>query len=64
MGRWTQFLIRFCDRFVGVDLAKKCVAARQRRFLDFQKAALLRMMEQLMTAWWIEAWILYFLLIL
>jgi len=39
MGRWTQFLIRFCDRFVGVDLAKKCVAARQRRFLDFQKAS-------------------------
>ncbi len=39
MGRWTQFLIQFCDRFVGVDLAEKCVAACKQRFLGFQKAS-------------------------
>jgi SAM-dependent methyltransferase len=39
MGRWTQFLINFCDRFVGVDLVEKSVVACKQRFLSFQKAS-------------------------
>jgi SAM-dependent methyltransferase len=31
-GRWTKFLIRACDSFVGVDLSAKCVAACQTTF--------------------------------
>jgi SAM-dependent methyltransferase len=33
-GRWTQYLLRFCDRFVGVDLLESCAAACRERFSD------------------------------
>lgn len=31
-GRWTHFLLNYCDRLIGVDLAPKCVRACQQRF--------------------------------
>lgn len=31
-GRWTQFLNRFCDRLIGVDLSPVCIDICQRRF--------------------------------
>jgi SAM-dependent methyltransferase len=31
-GRWTQFLLNYCDGLIGVDLAPKCVDACQKRF--------------------------------
>lgn len=31
-GRWTQFLLGYCDHLIGVDLAPKCVEACQKRF--------------------------------
>jgi SAM-dependent methyltransferase len=33
-GRWTPYLLRFCDRFVGVDLLESCAAACRERFSD------------------------------
>jgi ubiquinone/menaquinone biosynthesis C-methylase UbiE len=31
-GRWTQYLLRECDQYVGVDLASRCVEACRERF--------------------------------
>lgn len=31
-GRWTRFLLRHCDRFIGVDLSDSCVGFCQKRF--------------------------------
>lgn len=31
-GRWTKFLVRNCESYVGVDLSDKCVAACQSTF--------------------------------
>jgi SAM-dependent methyltransferase len=33
-GRWTEFLVEFCDTFVGVDVSPKCIEACQERFAD------------------------------
>jgi SAM-dependent methyltransferase len=37
-GRWTQFLLDYCDELIGVDLAPKCVDACRRRFANHQNA--------------------------
>lgn len=31
-GRWTQFLLKFCQSYAGVDLSQKCVAACKEKF--------------------------------
>jgi ubiquinone/menaquinone biosynthesis C-methylase UbiE len=31
-GRWTEYLIPYCDTYLGVDLADRCVAACRDRF--------------------------------
>jgi len=31
-GRWTRFLVDYCDRLVGVDIAANCVETCRRRF--------------------------------
>ena len=31
-GRWTRYLLHLCDRHIGVDLAKTCVATCRERF--------------------------------
>jgi SAM-dependent methyltransferase len=31
-GRWTRFLLQQCDRYMGVDLAPKCIEACEDRF--------------------------------
>jgi SAM-dependent methyltransferase len=33
-GRWTEFLLEYCDTFVGVDVSPKCIEACQQRFAD------------------------------
>jgi SAM-dependent methyltransferase len=33
-GRWTQYLLRQCSSYVGVDLSPSCVDACQKRFAD------------------------------
>jgi len=33
-GRWTRFLLPECERFIGVDLSPRCVAACRQRFQD------------------------------
>ncbi len=33
-GRWTAFLLDYCDNLIGVDLAPKCVEACRERFAD------------------------------
>ena len=37
-GRWTQYLLRECDQYVGVDLASRCVDACRERFTSFDHA--------------------------
>ncbi len=37
-GRWTQFLLDYCDELIGVDLAPRCVEACRSRFADHKKA--------------------------
>jgi len=37
-GRWSEFLIPLCDRFIGVDLSEPCVRACQARFSAIEKA--------------------------
>ncbi len=39
MGRWTQFLLDSCDRFIGVDLAARCVEACRTRFVSCEHAS-------------------------
>jgi ubiquinone/menaquinone biosynthesis C-methylase UbiE len=31
-GRWTQYLVKLCDIYIGIDLAANCIAACQERF--------------------------------
>jgi hypothetical protein len=38
-GRWTQFLVHECDRYVGVDLSAPCVDICRARFKDALNAA-------------------------
>lgn len=38
-GRWTEFLLRHCQRFVGVDLNAECVHTCRARFPDNGKNA-------------------------
>jgi SAM-dependent methyltransferase len=37
-GRWTNFLLGYCQRFYGVDLAPPAVKACQKRFEQFKNA--------------------------
>lgn len=37
-GRWTEFLLRFCGSYCGIDLAKRCVDHCQQRFADHPNA--------------------------
>ena len=37
-GRWTQFLLRHCDEYVGIDLAANCIAACKLRFAAASRA--------------------------
>lgn len=37
-GRWTQYLLEYCDRYVGVDLSARCVEACRGRFADVEHA--------------------------
>jgi len=37
-GRWTQFLLEHCDKFIGVDLSSRCVETCQERFGDAPQA--------------------------
>ena len=41
-GRWTRFLVRSCDSYVGVDLSGKCVAACQSIFAAASHAVFIR----------------------
>jgi SAM-dependent methyltransferase len=38
-GRWTQFLLPHCDRYIGVDVSSKCVDACTERFNDNDRAS-------------------------
>ncbi len=38
-GRWTQYLLGQCDRYVGVDLASRCVDACRERFSSSDHAS-------------------------
>ena len=38
-GRWTRYLIEFCDRLIGVDLAASCVEACRERFRAHPQAS-------------------------
>lgn len=33
-GRWTQFLLNYCDTLIGVDVTPKCIEACRERFAD------------------------------
>ncbi len=33
-GRWSQYLLRFCERFIGIDLVESCARACRERFPD------------------------------
>ena len=37
-GRWTEFLLDYCDTLVGIDITPKCVAACRARFADRKNA--------------------------
>jgi SAM-dependent methyltransferase len=38
-GRWTQFLLQYCDTLIGVDLTPKCTEACTDRFSDHKGAS-------------------------
>jgi SAM-dependent methyltransferase len=38
-GRWTRYLIRLCDRLIGVDLTARCVEACRERFAGEPRAS-------------------------
>jgi len=38
-GRWTQFLLRYCERLIGVDVAQRCVDACRERFAEVAHAS-------------------------
>jgi cyclopropane fatty-acyl-phospholipid synthase-like methyltransferase len=37
-GRWTQFLLRQCDEYFGVDISEKCIEFCRRRFAAESRA--------------------------
>jgi SAM-dependent methyltransferase len=37
-GRWTRFLLDYCERYIGVDLSEECVSYCQERFSSVTKA--------------------------
>lgn len=37
-GRFTRFLLPYCNRLIGVDLAEKCVQECRRRFSGYEAA--------------------------
>jgi SAM-dependent methyltransferase len=37
-GRWTQFLLEYCEDLIGVDLAPRCIEACRSRFADQDSA--------------------------
>jgi hypothetical protein len=37
-GRWTQFLINHCDKFIAVDYSQQCVDVCRQRFAPFAHA--------------------------
>jgi len=37
-GRWTKYLLRYCNRYVGVDLAARGIEACRRRFAEAEHA--------------------------
>ncbi|HEX3993355.1 MAG TPA: methyltransferase domain-containing protein [Acetobacteraceae bacterium] len=37
-GRWTEFLLRFCRSYCGIDLSDRCVNNCQQRFAKFPNA--------------------------
>ncbi len=37
-GRWTQYLLACCERYVGIDLSSECVEACRQRFADADHA--------------------------
>jgi SAM-dependent methyltransferase len=37
-GRWTRYLVACCERYVGIDLSTRAVAACRRRFADVEHA--------------------------
>lgn len=41
-GRWTSYLLPFCDEFKGIDLSAECVAACRERFAHVDKAEFLK----------------------
>ncbi len=38
-GRWTQFLLDYCDYYTGVDLSQECVVGCRQRFAAAPKAS-------------------------
>ena len=38
-GRWTQYLLPFCERLIGVDVAANCVEACRERFAGVSHAS-------------------------
>jgi SAM-dependent methyltransferase len=38
-GRWTRYLVRLCDRLIGVDLVPNCVEFCGKRFAGIPKAS-------------------------
>jgi SAM-dependent methyltransferase len=39
-GRWTQYLLRYCDRLSAVDLSDKCIQVCRQRFASATNLAL------------------------
>lgn len=37
-GRWTKFLLPYCDSLVGIDISPRCIEACQERFADYHTA--------------------------
>jgi 2-polyprenyl-3-methyl-5-hydroxy-6-metoxy-1,4-benzoquinol methylase len=41
-GRWTQYLLPSCNRYLGIDLSDECTSFCRRRFEDIGKASFVR----------------------
>jgi len=41
-GRWTRYLLSYCDEYTGIDLSVECVAACRQRFAKQEKATFLQ----------------------
>lgn len=37
-GRWTRYLLEYCDEYTGIDLSAECVNACKETFRRFEKA--------------------------